>query len=57
MVKAILVDDEKNSRDALRQLITRYCPQIQIIAEADGYVSARNILEQQRPDVIFLCIF
>ena len=54
MVKAILIDDEKNSRDVLRQLISRYCPQIQVIAEADGYHSARAVLEQFRPDVIFL---
>jgi two-component system LytT family response regulator len=54
MVKAILIDDEKNSRDVLRQLISRYCPQIQVIAEADGYHSARLVLEQSRPDVIFL---
>lgn len=56
MINAIIIDDERTSRDTLRKMIQRYCPEVQVIAEADGYQSGIQILKQYSPDVIFLDI-
>jgi len=30
MIKAIIIDDERNSRDIIALMLGKYCPQIQI---------------------------
>jgi two-component system, LytTR family, response regulator len=54
MITAIIIDDERNSRDSLRKLIERYCPQVQVIAEADGCQSGIEVIRNHNPDVVFL---
>jgi two-component system LytT family response regulator len=56
MIKAIIVEDEKLSRETLRRLLEKYCPTIEIIAEADGYRKGVEEIRRQNPDVIFLDI-
>jgi len=56
MIQAIIIDDEKTSRDALSGLLKRYCQQVKIIGEADGVESGKDILHKLNPDVIFLDI-
>ena len=34
--KAIIIDDEAKGRLALKQKLTDYCPDIEVIAEADN---------------------
>jgi two-component system LytT family response regulator len=56
MIKAIIVEDEDNSREILTTLIERYCPQVAIAGYA---VDANDAVEQIhaiKPDVIFLDI-
>ena len=33
-IRSIIVDDEKIAREILRNYLTKYCPQIEILAEA-----------------------
>ncbi len=56
MINAIIIEDEKKSREALTGLLKRYCRNVNIIAEADGYKSGIELLQQCTPDVIFLDI-
>ncbi|MFW6019110.1 MAG: LytR/AlgR family response regulator transcription factor [Bacteroidales bacterium] len=56
MIRAIIIDDEKNSREALRILLKENCPDVEVIAEADGYQSAVKLINQMQPDLIFLDI-
>ena len=56
MIRAIIIDDEKNSREALRTLLKENCPEVEISAEADGYTSAINLINEAHPDLIFLDI-
>lgn len=55
-LKAILVDDEKASRDSLRHFIGKYCPSVDILGEADGVKSALQLIASKRPEVVFLDI-
>jgi two-component system, LytTR family, response regulator len=56
MIKAIIIDDEKPSRETLRALLSRYCESVVISAEADGYNSAITAIKKEKPDVVFLDI-
>lgn len=53
---ALIVDDERNARENLAMLLREYCPEIDIVGLADGVESARQQIELQRPDVLFLDI-
>ncbi len=54
--KAIIVDDEANLREALRILVTDYCPQVEVTGCAASAEEARQLLRQNAVDLIFLDI-
>ena len=56
MLKAILIDDEKNNREALRKKIESNCAGINIVAEAGNGVEGIAAIEKFKPEVIFLDI-
>lgn len=55
-VKAILVDDENHGRVLLKELLAKYCNEVEVIAEADNADEAYTLIQKQHPDVIFLDI-
>lgn len=55
-MKAIIVDDEANSRDALKGKIKLFCPEIQLVGEAKDVSSAFQLCETTKPDLMFLDI-
>lgn len=56
MIRSVIIDDEKKSRDVLKSLLENHCQNVEIIAEADGVKSAVEIINKLKPDVIFLDI-
>jgi two-component system, LytTR family, response regulator len=56
MIKAIIIEDEKMSRETLRRMLEKYCPVVDIVAEADGYRKGLEEIRKHPPDVIFLDI-
>ena len=55
-MKAILIDDEISNLENLRTLLTKHCPQVNIVATAQNVIDAVNAIEQHLPDLIFLDI-
>ena len=55
-IRALIVDDEENSRFTLRELLQRYCPEVEILAEADGVLMALDFAKEMDFDVVFLDI-
>ncbi|MBK7031126.1 MAG: response regulator transcription factor [Bacteroidales bacterium] len=53
---AIIVEDEKNVREALLELLTQNCPQIKVCGMAGSAVEARILLKKNQVDFIFLVI-
>lgn len=53
--KAVIVDDERLARKKLRSLLADF-PQIEIAGEADGVFEAVRLIENIKPDVLFLDI-
>lgn len=54
-LRAILVDDEPPARRRLRQLLSAH-PSVSVVGEADTVESAAWLVEEVRPDVVFLDI-
>ena len=56
MIRALLVDDSPGSLRTLRNLLKRYCPQVEVVGEAlsagDGYEKVLTL----QPDLLFLDI-
>ena len=56
MIKALIVDDESAPRQALRDLIGRFCFDVEIVEMADSIESAYKAVMIHKPDVVFLDI-
>lgn len=56
MIKAVIIDDNKESRSNLRADLEMSCPEVEIIGEADSVVSASKLLKSLKPQLVFLDI-
>lgn len=56
MIHAMLIDDEVHSLDALRILLTEYCPQVEVIASCRSGNEAIPKIHELRPQLLFLDI-
>ncbi len=56
MIKAIIVDDEKHNIENLSLMIHNYCPGVRIAGSSDNISDAIRLVEEQKPDVVFLDI-
>lgn len=50
----IIIDDEFSSREVLKTLLEKFCPQIKVIGEAENADEAYVKIMDLKPDVIFL---
>lgn len=56
MIKALIIDDEEHGRLALEQLLTDYCPDVEILGLADSIQSGIQSIQSLKPDLVFLDI-
>ncbi|MFT3705172.1 MAG: LytTR family DNA-binding domain-containing protein [Agriterribacter sp.] len=56
MIKAIIIDDEKNNIDNLEGLLQKYCPQVIIAASALNAEEATAMIALHKPELLFLDI-
>ncbi len=56
MKRAIIIDDVLNARISLRSDIADYCPEIEVVGEAEGVVSGARLIKEVKPDIVFLDI-
>ena len=53
-LKAIIVEDEKTSRDILKNYLSKYCPTIEVVGEAENVNEAIVLIRNQKLDLVFL---
>lgn len=53
-MRAVIVDDERNAREALRGLLSLWCPDVEVVAEADSVASGFKAIQEHHPDTVFL---
>lgn len=56
MIRAVIIDDEPNNVAALHKLLQDYCPTVTVTGTADDLKTARTLLLQEEPDLVFLDI-
>jgi two-component system, LytTR family, response regulator len=55
-INTVIIEDEKNSRELLKNIITSDCPEINIIGEAENVTSGVETIKRLNPQLIFLDI-
>ena len=53
-IKSVIVEDESAAREALKNCLTKYCPQIEIVGEAHHAKEAIPLLQELQPQLVFL---
>ena len=56
MIKAVIIEDEKRSRETLAGLLSLYAKNLEVVAEAEDVQSGISIIKEHNPDVVFLDI-
>ncbi len=55
-IDALIVDDEKNSREVLKELLHKFCPEVHVAGEAPSADAARKLIQEKKPELVFLDI-
>jgi two-component system, LytTR family, response regulator len=56
MIKAIIIDDEHHSCDALKMLLNKYCPKVQVEAICSSGTEGIDKIKELNPELVFLDI-
>ena len=55
-ISAIIVDDEQDSREILRNYAAKYCPGLKVVAECANIQEAKAAIATHAPELVFLDI-
>lgn len=53
---AIVIDDEKNSREALIKKLQMHCPEVQLLSECSSGKEGAEVIRKLQPQIVFLDI-
>lgn len=53
-IKSVIVEDEKAAREVLKNYLSKYCPQIEVVGEAENIKEAVPLLHEVQPQLVFL---
>ena len=53
-LKTIIVEDEANSREILRNYLAKYCPEVNLVGEAASIQEGLQLIDEHMLDLIFL---
>jgi len=53
-IKSVIVEDESAAREVLRNYLQKYCPQVEVIGEAQNIKEAVPLLHELQPQLVFL---
>ena len=56
MLRAVIIDDERKSRENLELLLTSFVEKVEIVGMADGVLTGIDAIERHTPDLVFLDI-
>ncbi|MCB9231946.1 MAG: response regulator transcription factor [Bacteroidia bacterium] len=55
-IRTLVIDDEDKSRKYLRQMLTEFCPEVEVVGEADSMLSGLEAIAEFNPQLVFLDI-
>lgn len=53
-IRSVIVEDELAAREVLKNYLSKYCPQIEVVGEAQHIKEAVPLLHEIRPQLVFL---
>lgn len=53
-MKTLIIDNEKNVREALIALLNHFCPELNLIEQATGVEDGLKTIASYKPDIVFL---
>ena len=53
-IRSVIVEDESAAREALKNYLAKYCPQVEVIGEAHNAKEAIPLLQDLQPQLVFL---
>jgi two-component system LytT family response regulator len=56
MLRAVIIDDERKSRENLELLLNSFIENVEIVGMADGVLTGIDTIEKHNPDLVFLDI-
>jgi two-component system LytT family response regulator len=54
MPTCIIVDDEVHVREALHKMLDMFCPEVEVLGQANNILKAKSLIESTIPDIVFL---
>ncbi len=55
-IRALIIDDEQKSRNLLKTVVEKYCPQVTIVGSAASAAEAYAQVQDKKPNLLFLDI-
>jgi len=55
-ITALIVDDEERGRRVMRKLLTKFCPEVEVVGEASSASEGYSLCIQKKPQLVFLDI-
>ncbi len=52
MIRAIVIDDEQESRNTVINILNNFCKNVQVIAQAENVKEGKELIEKEKPDVV-----
>jgi len=56
MIRAVIIDDEQESRNTINNILTHYCDYVSIVGQAEGVSKGKELIMLKQPDLVFLDI-
>lgn len=56
MKRIAIIDDESNARQLLVSILKNYCPEVELVGEANSVASGIHLIRQTKPDAVLLDI-
>jgi len=53
-IRSVIVEDESAAREALKNYLSKYCPQVELVGEAHNAKEAIPLLHELEPQLVFL---
>jgi two-component system LytT family response regulator len=56
MIKAVIIDDEKDSRQILANYLAKYCADVKVCGFGESVATGLEVIHEHQPDLVFLDI-
>jgi len=56
MMRTVIIDDEPNARQVVKNILEQYCSSVEIVGEADNVTNGIKLINDLSPDLVLLDI-